>query len=165
MFTFGLISLGKVWTPYLYPESYGSNSIVVVCCFFFTQMALALNNPRRLTCHWTKKPNQTKVIYKQSDLEYVDCISCREARLFPPKNCIRWWGSSSAALGMCGSPLHCNYTQFHSVPGVVVPVRVLSIYLSIGWLVGWFYDISTIFESFNAELSHFDKSLKQSSWV
>ena len=28
-----------------------------------------------------------------------------------------------------------------------------------GWLVGWFTGVSTGFESFNAESSHFDKSL------
>ena len=29
----------------------------------------------------------------------------------------------------------------------------------VGWLVGWFYGISTLFGSFNAELNQFDKSL------
>ena len=36
---------------------------------------------------------------------------------------------------------------------------------SIGWLVGWFYGVSTFFESFNTELSHFDISFKQFKWV
>ena len=34
----------------------------------------------------------------------------------------------------------------------------------VGWLVS-FYDVSTLFGSFNAELSHFDKSFKQFSLV
>ena len=29
----------------------------------------------------------------------------------------------------------------------------------VGWLVGWFYGVSTFIGSFNAELSHFDKIL------
>ena len=32
-----------------------------------------------------------------------------------------------------------------------------------GWLVSWFYGVSTLFGSFNAELRHFDKSFKQLS--
>ena len=41
----------------------------------------------------------------------------------------------------------------------------LSIYIYIYGLFGWlfvlFYGVSTLFWSFNAELSHFDQSLKQ----
>ena len=33
------------------------------------------------------------------------------------------------------------------------------------WLVGLFYDTSTLFRSFNTKLSHFDKSFKQFSLV
>ena len=32
-----------------------------------------------------------------------------------------------------------------------------------GWLVGWFYGVSTLFVPINTELSHFDKSFKQFS--
>ena len=31
----------------------------------------------------------------------------------------------------------------------------------VGWLVVWFYGVSTIFGSFNAKLNHFDKSFKK----
>ena len=34
-----------------------------------------------------------------------------------------------------------------------------------GWLVVLFYGVSTLFGSFNAELSHFDKSFKQFNLV
>ena len=42
--------------------------------------------------------------------------------------------------------------------------------LGLDWLVGWlffffFYGVSTLFRSFNAELSHFDKSFKRVSLV
>ena len=44
--------LGNVWTP-LPPE-------LLHHCYSSTRMALALNNPQMLMCHWEKKPNQTK---------------------------------------------------------------------------------------------------------
>ena len=43
---------------------------------------------------------------------------------------------------------------------------VLVFYKSWKWLVSWlFYGVSTFFRSFNAKLSHFDKSFKQFSLV
>ena len=41
-----------------------------------------------------------------------------------------------------------------------IPVE-LQLYWLVGWLVVLFYGVSTLFESFDAELSHFDKSFKQ----
>ena len=47
-FTFGVMLLGKLWNS-CYFKFYN------YC--FTTRMALSLNNPPRLICHWTKKPN------------------------------------------------------------------------------------------------------------